>query len=151
MVTKPEIRDRRAEYAFHDDIVYLHETQRGLSRATVEEISALKEEPEWMLQHRLRAFECGPVGGRQRLHVAPVRRRHRVHVRHREQLHLGNSLAELLCDGQTGVRHSSGRLGGRLDCTLSRTSRLSRLSLGLIRHKSVLVRIRLRIVSPAPL
>jgi Fe-S cluster assembly protein SufB len=57
MATKPEIRDRRAEYAFHDDIVYLHETQRGLTRATVEEISALKEEPEWMLQHRLRAFE----------------------------------------------------------------------------------------------
>jgi Fe-S cluster assembly protein SufB len=57
MVSTPEIRDRRAEYAFHDDIVYLHETKRGLSRATVEEISALKGEPEWMLQHRLRAFE----------------------------------------------------------------------------------------------
>jgi Fe-S cluster assembly protein SufB len=57
MATKPEIRDRRSEYAFHDDIVYLHETQRGLTRATVEEISAIKEEPEWMLQHRLRAFE----------------------------------------------------------------------------------------------
>jgi Fe-S cluster assembly scaffold protein SufB len=57
MATKPEIRDIRGEFAFHDDIVYLHETKRGLSRATVEEISALKGEPEWMLQHRLRAFE----------------------------------------------------------------------------------------------
>jgi Fe-S cluster assembly protein SufB len=57
MVTQPEIRDRRAEYAFHDDIVYLHESGRGLSRATVEEISALKDEPEWMLQFRLRAYE----------------------------------------------------------------------------------------------
>jgi Fe-S cluster assembly protein SufB len=57
MVSTPEIRDRRAEYAFHDDIVYLHETKRGLTRATVEEISALKGEPEWMLQHRLRSFE----------------------------------------------------------------------------------------------
>jgi len=57
MVAKPEIKDRRAEYAFHDDIVYLHEAARGLTRATVEEISALKEEPEWMLQHRLRSYE----------------------------------------------------------------------------------------------
>ena len=56
-IKKPEIKDRRADYAFHDDIVYLHEAKRGLTRATVEEISAIKEEPEWMLQHRLRAFE----------------------------------------------------------------------------------------------
>ena len=57
MVSTPQIKDRRAEYAFHDDIVYLHEAKRGLSRATVEEISGLKDEPEWMLQHRLRAYE----------------------------------------------------------------------------------------------
>jgi Fe-S cluster assembly protein SufB len=57
MVTQPQIKDRRAEYAFHDDIVYLHQAKRGLTRATVEEISAIKEEPEWMLQHRLRAYE----------------------------------------------------------------------------------------------
>ena len=55
MVSQPDIKDRRAEYGFHDDIVYLHETSRGLTRQTVEEISAIKEEPEWMLQHRLRA------------------------------------------------------------------------------------------------
>ena len=57
MVTKPEIRDRRAEYAFHDDIVYLHESGRGLTRKTVEDISALKGEPDWMLQFRLRAYD----------------------------------------------------------------------------------------------
>jgi Fe-S cluster assembly protein SufB len=57
MVSQPEIQDRRAEYAFHDDIVYLHEAKRGLTRATVEEISAIKEEPDWMLEHRLRAYE----------------------------------------------------------------------------------------------
>ncbi|MFV2063767.1 MAG: Fe-S cluster assembly protein SufB [Chloroflexota bacterium] len=56
-IKKPEINDRREEYAFHDDIVYLHEAKRGLTRETVEEISAIKEEPEWMLQHRLRAYE----------------------------------------------------------------------------------------------
>ena len=57
MVSQPEIKDRREEYAFHDDIVYLHEAKRGLTRATVEEISAIKDEPDWMLQHRLRAYE----------------------------------------------------------------------------------------------
>ena len=57
MVTKPEIKDRREEYAFHDDIVYLHEAKRGLTQETVEEISAIKEEPDWMLQLRLRAYE----------------------------------------------------------------------------------------------
>jgi Fe-S cluster assembly protein SufB len=57
MVTKPQIRDRRADYAFHDDIVYLHESARGLTRRTVEEISALKGEPDWMLQFRLRAYD----------------------------------------------------------------------------------------------
>jgi Fe-S cluster assembly protein SufB len=57
MITKPKIKDRREEYAFHDDIVYLHEASRGLTRATVEEISAIKEEPEWMLKFRLRAYE----------------------------------------------------------------------------------------------
>jgi len=56
MVSQPEIKDRREEYAFHDDIVYLHEAKRGLTRATVEEISAIKEEPEWMLEWRLKAY-----------------------------------------------------------------------------------------------
>ena len=61
MTTKPTTRelvaDRREQYAFHDDIVYLRETGRGLSRETVEEISKIKDEPDWMLQLRLRAFE----------------------------------------------------------------------------------------------
>ncbi len=55
--TRQLVQDRRDEYAFHDDIAYLHESKRGLTRATVEEISALKNEPAWMLQYRLRAFE----------------------------------------------------------------------------------------------
>jgi len=55
--TRELVQDRRAEYAFHDDITYLHESGRGLTRATVEEISALKNEPDWMLQYRLRAYE----------------------------------------------------------------------------------------------
>jgi Fe-S cluster assembly protein SufB len=55
--TRDLVRDERDQYAFHDDIVYLAETKRGLTRDTVEEISRFKEEPEWMLQFRLRAYD----------------------------------------------------------------------------------------------
>ncbi|MFN8620392.1 MAG: Fe-S cluster assembly protein SufB [Chloroflexota bacterium] len=55
--TRQLVQDRREQYAFHDDIAYLHESGRGLSRETVEEISRIKGEPEWMLQYRLRAYE----------------------------------------------------------------------------------------------
>jgi Fe-S cluster assembly protein SufB len=55
--TRELVQDRRSEYAFHDDLIYLHEAKRGLTRATVEEISAIKHEPDWMLQYRLRAYE----------------------------------------------------------------------------------------------
>ncbi len=47
----------RSRFDFKDEIVYLTETKRGLTRETVEEISALKDEPEWMLKFRLRAYE----------------------------------------------------------------------------------------------
>ena len=40
-----------------DDIVYLKETKRGLTRDTVEEISGFKNEPAWMLESRLRAYD----------------------------------------------------------------------------------------------
>ena len=55
--TRELVTDQREQFAFHDDIVYLAETKRGLTRETVEEISAFKKEPEWMLQYRLRAFD----------------------------------------------------------------------------------------------
>ena len=55
--TREIVTDRREEFAFHDDIVYLAETKRGLTRETVEEISGFKKEPDWMLQFRLRAYE----------------------------------------------------------------------------------------------
>src|SRR5215213_9935589 len=55
--TRDLVADRRDQYAFHDDIVYLRETKRGLSRETVEEISRFKNEPDWMLQFRLRAYD----------------------------------------------------------------------------------------------
>jgi Fe-S cluster assembly protein SufB len=55
--TREIVTDQRDQFAFHDDIAYLRETKRGLTRATVEEISAVKEEPDWMLQFRLRAYD----------------------------------------------------------------------------------------------
>jgi hypothetical protein len=33
--TRDLVTDRRDEYAFHDDIVYLAQTKRGLTRDTV--------------------------------------------------------------------------------------------------------------------
>ena len=55
--TRDLVKDERDQFAFHDDIVYLRETKRGLTRDTVEEISRFKNEPDWMLQFRLRAYE----------------------------------------------------------------------------------------------
>jgi Fe-S cluster assembly scaffold protein SufB len=55
--TRDLVADQREQFAFHDDIVYLAETKRGLSRDTVEEISRFKNEPDWMLQFRLRAYD----------------------------------------------------------------------------------------------
>ncbi len=47
----------RSRFDFKDELVYLHEAKRGLTYDTVREISALKDEPEWMLEFRLRAYE----------------------------------------------------------------------------------------------
>ena len=55
--TREIVTDKRDEFAFHDDIAYLRETKRGLTRQTVEEISGFKNEPDWMLQSRLRAYD----------------------------------------------------------------------------------------------
>ena len=57
-LTKRQMVDNdRSRFDFKDEIVYLTETKRGLTRDTVEEISAIKEEPDWMLQFRLRAYD----------------------------------------------------------------------------------------------
>jgi Fe-S cluster assembly protein SufB len=55
--TRDIVTDQRDQFAFHDDIVYLRETKRGLTRDTVEEISRFKDEPDWMRQFRLRAYD----------------------------------------------------------------------------------------------
>jgi Fe-S cluster assembly protein SufB len=55
--TRDLVRDQRDQYAFHDDIVYLRESGRGLTRETVLELSRFKDEPDWMREFRLRAYD----------------------------------------------------------------------------------------------
>ena len=43
----PEIGDYK--YGFHDKDVSIFRSERGLTREIVEEISRMKEEPQWML------------------------------------------------------------------------------------------------------
>ena len=45
------------QYGFHDPEKFVFKSQKGLTRKTVEEISGMKNEPEWMLKYRLRALE----------------------------------------------------------------------------------------------
>ncbi|PKR78083.1 Fe-S cluster assembly protein SufB [Halalkalibacillus sediminis] len=51
----PEVGDYK--YGFHDRDVSIFRTERGLTEKVVREISRQKEEPEWMLEFRLKAFE----------------------------------------------------------------------------------------------
>ncbi len=57
LTRREQVDNDRSRFDFHDDIVYLAQTKRGLTRETVEEISAFKDEPEWMRNFRLRAYD----------------------------------------------------------------------------------------------
>ena len=45
------------KYGFRDEVEAVFKTERGLSEAVVRQISAAKNEPEWMLEFRLKALE----------------------------------------------------------------------------------------------
>lgn len=45
------------QYGFHDKDVSTFKSKKGLTRDTVIEISKIKEEPEWMLEFRLKAYD----------------------------------------------------------------------------------------------
>ncbi len=48
-----------SKYDFKDSIdQYVYLSKKGLARETVEEISRLKDEPEWMKQFRLAFLRC---------------------------------------------------------------------------------------------
>jgi Fe-S cluster assembly protein SufB len=47
----------KEKYGFHDDIAPIFKSRRGLDRDVVAEISAMKKEPAWMRDFRLKALE----------------------------------------------------------------------------------------------
>lgn len=51
------IPEEEYKYGFHDQDVSLYKTEKGLTRNTILEISKIKQEPQWMLDFRLKAFE----------------------------------------------------------------------------------------------
>lgn len=51
------IEINREIYDHHDSVKYTYKAKPGLTKEIVGEISAQKNEPEWMLQKRLKAFE----------------------------------------------------------------------------------------------
>jgi Fe-S cluster assembly protein SufB len=57
MVAKPQIDIGEYQYGFRDEEDYVFKSGRGLTRSTVEEISSMKDEPEWMRDFRLKALE----------------------------------------------------------------------------------------------
>ena len=46
-----------SRYGFHDKEEYVFKAKRGLSKEIVEEISKIKNEPDWMLKFRLKSLE----------------------------------------------------------------------------------------------
>ncbi|HVA83196.1 MAG TPA: Fe-S cluster assembly protein SufB [Candidatus Aquilonibacter sp.] len=58
---KQEFVDRETEYkenyGFHDNFEYKFKTRKGLDEEIVREISAMKNEPEWMLEKRLQGYK----------------------------------------------------------------------------------------------
>ena len=47
-----------SKYDFKDSTeMYVHLSKKGLSREVVESISRMKDEPQWMLDFRLRSLE----------------------------------------------------------------------------------------------
>ncbi len=50
-------KDYERLYGFHSGTEYMTGRERGLSEQVIREISAIKEEPDWMLEFRLQALE----------------------------------------------------------------------------------------------
>ncbi len=53
-----DIPTNHSEYDFIDEDVSVFKTPKGLNEEIVREISAIKKEPEWMLEYRLKALKC---------------------------------------------------------------------------------------------
>ena len=57
MVAKPQIDIGEYQYGFRDVEDYVFKSERGLNRQIVEDISAMKDEPDWMRDFRLKALD----------------------------------------------------------------------------------------------
>jgi len=57
MVAKAQVDIGEYQYGFRDEEDYVFKSERGLNRKIVEDISAMKNEPEWMLDFRLKALD----------------------------------------------------------------------------------------------
>ena len=57
MVAKPQIDLGEYQYGFRDEEDYVYKSERGLNRQIVEDISAMKGEPDWMRDFRLKALD----------------------------------------------------------------------------------------------
>src|SRR3954451_9475998 len=57
MVAKPQIDVGEYQYGSRDEEDYVFKSERGLNRQIVEDISAMKDEPDWMRDFRLKALE----------------------------------------------------------------------------------------------
>jgi len=57
MVTKPEYELEQYKYGFSDAEDYVFKSKKGLNKEIVQEISAMKGEPEWMRDFRLKSLD----------------------------------------------------------------------------------------------
>jgi Fe-S cluster assembly protein SufB len=55
--TTPEDLIEEYRHGFHDPENYVFKSEKGLTREIVERISAMKNEPDWMREFRLKSFE----------------------------------------------------------------------------------------------
>jgi Fe-S cluster assembly protein SufB len=57
-MTSEELNMDYSKYDFKDSTdLYVYTSKKGLSRGTIEEISKIKNEPQWMLDFRLRSYD----------------------------------------------------------------------------------------------
>ena len=56
-MSRQVINEDYSKYDFKDPEILVFKSKRGLTRATVEEISKMKNEPEWMRNFRLKAYD----------------------------------------------------------------------------------------------
>ena len=68
------------KYGFHDEVDYVYKSRKGLDEEIVREISGQKNEPEWMLKHRLKALKHAHLGhGRAWACLSALRRVWSIH------------------------------------------------------------------------